>query len=143
MSDAEMHRTPGALDMHDVMQAKLAYTQAVVEAIAMSDFDRIDRSAMALVDISMQGEWMVHDTMAYVGFSDRFRDTARKLSSQAKVKDMPAVTETYGELIDTCVACHEYLRRERMSKDMPGRVSQAEVKSWMAALGMQKLKTES
>ncbi len=105
------------------MRAKLTYTQAIVEALAISDYKQIEHNAMRLVDLSQQGGWMVHDTMAYAGLSDDFRNRARTLAMGSLRNDLDLTTDHYAQLLDSCIACHDHLKQQRQTKDMPGAVS--------------------
>lgn len=132
--DRSMADRPAASPMRGIMHAKLVHTQAIVEGIATSDFDAVAQNADDLVELSERGSWMVHDTMAYVAFSDDFRNTARTLADDARRGDADRVVEHYSDLIRTCVACHDYLRRERLLKDLPGKVSRADFDQLLVAM---------
>jgi len=136
MESAEQsHEAMPADDMHAVMRAKLAHTQAIVEGIALRNFGRIERNAEALVDLSERGDWMVHETMAYVTYSDDFRNTARTLARDARQENLARVSDHYADLVRTCVACHDYLRQQRETKDLPGSVSQRALERLQLAMG--------
>lgn len=122
-ADSAVPHARRTYNMHDVMQAKLVHTQSIIEALATADFDRIEYNATALVELSESGDWMVHETIAYASFSDDFRNTARTLAINARSKDIHQSADDYAVMLDTCIACHDYLRRERLIKDMPGKVS--------------------
>jgi hypothetical protein len=106
-----------------VMQAKLAHAQAVLEGIAMADYAQIESNAMALKRISQGGDWLVHESATYLDFSTEFREICDDLVTHAHAQNLQAVALDYGHLANSCVACHSYLRMERQTRDMPGRVS--------------------
>ena len=109
--------------MPAVMQAKLAHSQAILEGIAMADYRQVEVNANALHEISLTADWLVHDTESYYAFSDRFREATMQLVGHARAKNLDAITADYARLTQTCVACHTWLRNEKQSKDMPGKVS--------------------
>jgi hypothetical protein len=106
-----------------VMQAKLAHAQAVLEGVVLADFAQIETNALALKQISRGGDWLVQESAAYFEFSAGFRAVCDDLVTHARGQDLQAAAADYAKLATTCVACHGYLRSERQSKDIPGRVS--------------------
>lgn len=121
------HATAARPGIEGVMHEKLDRAQALVAGIARADFPSIEANAMQLYVISEDAEFLVHDTVTYRVFSGQFRDIARRMADDARAEDLDAVTTGYQQLIDTCVGCHEYLRQERLIRDFPGKVSQADV----------------
>ncbi|HRP62170.1 MAG TPA: hypothetical protein PK400_02635 [Phycisphaerales bacterium] len=114
---------PPLMDMNDVMHAKLVHTQAIVEGLAIGDLRQVRLNAEQLQLVSMESTWMVHDTVAYVALSDDFRAIARALAEHAAANDLNAATTSYAALTNSCIACHTYLRQERLLRDAPGRLS--------------------
>ncbi len=106
-----------------VMQAKLAHAQAVLEGLALSDFNQIEGNAKALKRISEGGDWLKQESAAYFEFSAEFRRVCDDLVSHAGARNLHAVAADYSRLTNSCVSCHSYLRMERQTKDMPGRIS--------------------
>ena len=106
-----------------VMRAKLAHSQAVLEGIALADYAQIESNAMALKRISQGGDWLVHESATYLDFSTEFREICDDLVTHAHAQNLQAVATDYGHLANSCVACHAYLRMERQTRDIPGRVS--------------------
>jgi cytochrome c556 len=109
--------------LHDVMKAKLVHSNALLDAITYEDFDRIAQEASALTWLSERSEWLVHETVAYVAFSDEFRTVTERIADRARAHDSDGVGIAYAEMTGVCMRCHNYLRRERLYRDMPGRVS--------------------
>jgi len=106
-----------------VMQAKLAHAQAVLEGIALADYAQIETNALDLKRISLGGDWLVQESASYFSFSAEFRNICDDLANHARVQNLEAATADYAKLANSCVACHSYLRSERQTKDMPGRIS--------------------
>lgn len=123
--DEEYHTQPPRDTMPNIMQAKLAHAQALLEGLALADFGQIERNAFALVQISQQASWMVHDSPSYFAMSQNFREAAQAMVIDAQAKRLDALSRDYGALTGSCIACHRYLQAEKPTLDMPGRVSLA------------------
>jgi hypothetical protein len=106
-----------------VMRAKLAHAQATLEGIALANFPQVESNALALKEISQGAEWLVHDTLTYFEYSGKFRNVCDDLVAHARAQNLRAMAADYANLTSTCFACHDYLRMERQTKDMPARVS--------------------
>lgn len=106
-----------------VMQAKLAHAQAVLEGIALADYAQIETNALDLKRISQGGDWLVQESATYFAFSAEFRAICDDLANHARAQNLQAATADYANLANSCVACHSYLRSERQTRDMPGRIS--------------------
>jgi hypothetical protein len=124
--DDTFETPPPRTTVSAVMEAKLAHAQAVLEAISLADYAMVESNAMALKRISQGGDWLVHDSATYFEFSAEFRSACDDLIHHAQAQNVPAMTQAYANLTNTCVACHSYLRNERQTNDLPGRVSMGE-----------------
>ncbi|MCA9283957.1 MAG: cytochrome c [Phycisphaerales bacterium] len=111
----------------DIMDAKLAYTQSVLQGVVLADFGQIQHNAQELANLSREARFMVEDSIAYALLSDRFRTSATQLAQDAAKEDLEAVTRGYTALVGSCVDCHRHLQQERIDNDMPGRVSWREI----------------
>ena len=117
------HYRPPMVDMSDVMQAKMMHMFAIVEGMAVNNLQQVADNAADLRDLSERSSWLIHDSVTYIALSDEFRDTADRLSRNARRRETDAVLADYTSLTHSCLACHRYLRQERMERDMPGRIS--------------------
>jgi hypothetical protein len=106
-----------------VRRSKLAHTQAIFEGLTLADHAQIETNAAAVNVISRSSDWLAHESVEYFAFSMDFREICGNLREHAQAKNMPAVLSDDADLTTSCVSCHEYLRRQRETKDMPGRVS--------------------
>ena len=70
-------------DLRNVMKAKLAHTQSILEGLALEDFDRIKRGAQNLSTLSRADSWNIHKTPEYVKFSKDFQDLADVMVTHA------------------------------------------------------------
>ena len=109
--------------MHDVMEAKLTHTHALLEGIAIADFLQIEQNAEALTWLSQQSDFQVHETVAYGVFSDQFRQITATMAEHARQQDLDAISVDYIQMTAKCMDCHAYLRREGLVRELPGAVS--------------------
>ena len=123
MIDDQYEVPPPRDSVPAVMQAKLAHAQAILEGIALADYALIESNALAIKRISQGGDWLVQDSATYFDFSAEFRGICDDLVNHARAQNLQAMAADYANLTSSCVACHGYLRQERQTKDMPGRVS--------------------
>ena len=123
MTDDSYEAPPPRRTVPAAMQAKLAHAQAVLEGLVMADYGQVESNALDLRQISERADWLAHDTESYYAFSRKFRTVCDDLVNHSRLKDINALAADYGALTNTCVACHDYLRKERLTKDMPGKVT--------------------
>lgn len=121
--DESSESHPLAPDVHSAMQSKLAHAQAILEGLALADFEQVQSNARDLKYISQSADWLTHDTESYYTFSTRFREVCDELINHSRQKNIAALSTDYGNLTNTCIACHDYLRKERLTKDIPGKVT--------------------
>lgn len=121
--DDQYEVPPPRTNIPEVMHAKLAHSQAILEGIALNDFVQVEVNARDLRRISLGSEWLIMDTPSYHAYSESFRNVCDDLVNHAREKNLNAISADYANLTNSCVACHSYLRQERQFNDMPGRVS--------------------
>ena len=112
------------LDLKNIMQAKLVFTESIVNGLARGDLVQVAASAEAMRELSERASWRVHDTVTYVALSEVFRSQLATLAADARDSRREALVGDYVAVTNTCLACHDYLSRERQEQDMPGRISQ-------------------
>jgi cytochrome c556 len=100
----------------ELMRKKLKHAHAILEGIALNDFDKIADNADGLITISQQAEWVVVKTPQYELFSNRFRKSAESLVKNAKAKNLDGAVLDYVDLTMTCVKCHKYVRETHMTR---------------------------
>ncbi|MHC5114366.1 MAG: hypothetical protein ACYTGP_08060 [Planctomycetota bacterium] len=111
--------------VEDVMVAKLAHAKALLEGIALEDFEQIEANALALSRLSEEAGWRVHTTPAYGVHSDAFRVITDSIVTHARGENLFGVLEDYVLMTRACVACHGYMRNEGLYREVPGKVSSA------------------
>lgn len=116
-------------DLKNVMKAKLAHTQSILEGLALEDFDRIKRGAQNLGTLSRAESWNIHKTPEYVKFSKDFQDLADVMVTHATAKKLEAVALDYVQLTMLCVKCHTHTRTQGVAdagEQLPDLLSLAE-----------------
>jgi hypothetical protein len=99
-------------ELKHVMKAKLASFQAIIEGLALEDFDRIKRSAQTLSALSGGDAWKIHKTPEYIKFSRDFQDLADAMVKDAAARKLEAVTLDYVQMTMLCVKCHSHTRNQ-------------------------------
>lgn len=98
------------------MQAKLEHSQKVMEGLVTHDFDRIQKAASALSQISLTPPPDLtragdkSDEQVYEHFRMEFARLAGQLEGHARRKELEASAYIQQNLTATCIACHEYIR---------------------------------
>lgn len=98
----------------EVMAAKLKLTQAVLEGIALNDFDKVEVAADDLTRLSRATAFLD----AYKGEEYQFQVTTFKkavaaIGTKAKDKNMDGVMVAYNDLTLSCVKCHQGMRDKK------------------------------
>jgi len=104
-------KQPGSLAK--LMQEKLGSSKMLLEGIALGDFNKINRSAETLIQLSKTAEWFVYKTARYELHSNEFRRAAETILQKAKDQNLDGVTLAYFDLTMACVRCHQYVREVR------------------------------
>src|SRR5690606_6676582 len=74
------HANPAYTTVQQMMRAKLAHAQAVLEGVATNRMDQVEANANALLHLSELTQWEVHRTLEYGVYSDEFRTNVRELA---------------------------------------------------------------
>jgi len=104
-------KQPGSLAK--LMQEKLGSSKMLLEGIALGDFNKINRSAETLIQLSKTAEWFVYKTARYELHSNEFRRAAETILQKARDQNLDGVTLAYFDLTMSCVRCHQYVREVR------------------------------
>ena len=97
-------------DTTPFMKRKLDSTFALVEGLAIEDYQKIAKGAQDLILFSQETDWNVIQTESYLRMSREFRESAERLRDSAHAKNIDAATLAYFEVTLNCVRCHKYLR---------------------------------
>jgi hypothetical protein len=99
--------------LQQLMINKLTNAQKLLEGIALNKFDKTEKHAAELIQISKTAEWMAYKTPRYEQFSNEFQRAAETIVAKSKAKNMDGVTLAYFDLTMSCVRCHSYVREIR------------------------------
>lgn len=99
----------------DFMKLKLQKAQALLEGIAIEDYDQIQKNAQGLSLLCEEETWRVFQTPDYLQHSEQFRRTADSILNAAKKKNLDAAALGYVAMTMQCVNCHKYVRDVRMA----------------------------
>lgn len=96
-----------------LMAEKLANSQKLLEGIAMADFNKIERSAEQLIELTKTEEWLMHKAPRYEMHTNEFRRAAETLVRKAKDKNIDGTTLAFFDMTMSCVRCHQHVREVR------------------------------
>lgn len=108
-------RTQQPNQVADFMRVKLENSQAILEGLALEDFDLIAQNSQNISLMSQAANWQVLQTPEYLQHSGEFRRTADALTAAAKDKNLDGAALRYVELTMKCVNCHKYVRGVRLA----------------------------
>ncbi|MEO6072432.1 MAG: hypothetical protein ABIP67_04035 [Burkholderiales bacterium] len=94
----------------EFMRDKLELSKAVLEGLAMEDFDLIATKAARLSAMSKEADWRVFENSDYDQQSVIFRRQVDALTRAAKDKNLDAATLAYLRVTMSCVDCHKLVR---------------------------------
>ena len=98
----------------EAMAMKLKQSQAILEGIALNDFDRIRTAAEVLILICEYNEFL----NAFKGDEYRFqlrtfRRTIEAMAMKAKDKSMDGVALAFHDMTNQCLKCHQTMRDKK------------------------------
>lgn len=91
------------------MREHLEAVQAIVAAIAGSDFEAAERAAARIGLSEQMGQMCTHMGAAAPGFTERaieFHQTADRIASAARARDGAALLTAFSATLQTCTSCH-------------------------------------
>jgi hypothetical protein len=103
----------------DLMKAKLAHSQKILEALALNDYQAMAKNGQALIALSARAEWRVFPSPEYSMYSNEFQRACENLVKKAREENQDGATLAYLELTMNCVRCHKYVREIRMIRLEP------------------------
>lgn len=96
------------------MQQKLEHSKSILEALAIEDFDKMQRSAQALSLLSLESSWNILTTEEYLQQSSDFRRACQVIKEAAQEKNVDRAALGFVSLTARCVECHKYLRKSAL-----------------------------
>lgn len=98
---------PPRLD--DLMREKLEYSQGLLEAMVLIDYETVERLANELIRVSEFSVWSTLQEPEYLRYASDFRERAAVLIQEAQAGDVDGIALSYIEMTLTCVRCHRFL----------------------------------
>ncbi len=99
------------------MERKLGYSQDLLKALAMGDFDSMELNAERMQLISKIEGFVRKQNVSYTTQLRVFELANRDLIRQAKKKNIEGATLAFQQLTSSCVACHVTLREPANAED--------------------------
>ena len=94
-----------------LMQMKLDRSKAILEGLALEDYEKIAKNARGLRLLSLEAGWNVLQTDEYSEQSKDFRRNSELIAEAGAEKDLGRATLGYVALTVRCVECHSYMRK--------------------------------
>jgi hypothetical protein len=98
----------------DYMRTKLTFSQAIVEGLAIKNFETINAAATEIRNITEGEMWLVHKTPEYNRYSDELKRSAEELIRASQDNNLDGCTLRYFDMMLKCIDCHQYLRTNRL-----------------------------
>lgn len=114
-SAAEPPRSSAPRPARELMRQKLHYSQGVLEAIAVEDWDLLARNAKSLGAIMLDPSWPTFDIAEYSQQSVLFKRNVDALEKAAREKNIDSATLSYFRVTLSCVECHKTIRTKKVA----------------------------
>ncbi len=99
-----------------LMKQKLESAHAILDAIALGDFAKIETYAGRLKDVSKVTTWYRTDAEDFLLFAKSFQNSAEFLAERAHDKDKEGVAMGYIRVTLDCLRCHDAIRAKPPKK---------------------------
>lgn len=98
----------------EVMAAKLKFTQAILEGIAVNDYDKISTASDDLVRLLRATDFLnAYKGEEYQFQVKLFKRAGEAVGAKARDKNMDGVMVAYHDLTSTCLKCHQGMRDKK------------------------------
>ncbi len=95
------------------MRQKLAWSQAVLEGLALEKFDLVSKNAIRMRDMTHSNQWFSIKQQDYLAQTTNFQKSVDALYMAAVDKNLEAATEAYTKVAGNCVECHRLVRLDQ------------------------------
>ena len=95
------------------MRRKLEHSKAILEGLAIEDFDLIRKNSQGPKLMGLESNWNLLQTEEYLDQSREFRRTVDAIHEAAEKENLESAALRYVTLTVQCVECHKYLRSQR------------------------------
>ncbi len=107
---------PPPIRVDALMHSKLESAQELLKALALEDFERIQKNSQRLELLSIDAGWNIIQTKDYARISKEFREAPRHMRSAADKQNLDAAGLGYMKLTMSCIDCHRHVRKSRKKK---------------------------
>lgn len=105
---------------HELMVAKLKESQTLLEGIALGDFPKVEKAAIALGRIAQAAEFLnAGKSKEYELQINLFRRAADTVNRKAKDRNLDGVVLGFQDMTMTCVKCHQHTRDGQPDARLP------------------------
>ena len=94
-----------------VMLRKLSHAKDLLEGLSLQDYDKLTKSADGLIRCRDEVTWRLDQTEDYLFYSNTFWRHVDEIKTAAKKKNIDGATLAFLGMTQTCVKCHEHLRK--------------------------------
>lgn len=94
----------------NVMQAKLAHTRNLIEALVANDFETLSKQAEEMAAVTRLAAWSKNDSPAYQAESFEFENKLHLLRELAQKENTRGAALACVTLTLNCVDCHQTMR---------------------------------
>ena len=98
------------------MRQKLAYSQGVLEGLALERYDLVAKNALLMRKMSQTNSWMVLKHPDYMAQTTNYQKSLDALYLAATSKELDKATEAYSKVARDCVECHRVVRLDQHVK---------------------------
>jgi hypothetical protein len=98
------------------MREKLTSSQLVLEGLMIEDYDKMQKGAQKMIEMSNATEWQVVEGPLFARQSEEFRSAARQVIKFAKEKNLDGASLSYLHLTMTCINCHKKVNKVLISE---------------------------
>ncbi len=95
------------------MRQKVAYSQKIVEGVALEHYDVVLTNTLYLWRMSQTNSWTILHNPVYREKTAQFQVDAVALIDAARAKNTAQVLDAYARVTADCVSCHQSCRREQ------------------------------
>lgn len=105
---------------HELMRSKLKETQAILEGVALGDFDTIEKAANSILKITQAAAFLeASKSREYEVQMTLFRRSANAVKQKARDKNLEGVMLGYFDMQLSCMKCHEHTRDNKPDARLP------------------------
>ena len=95
------------------MRQKLAYSQGIIEGLALEKFDLVSKNALRLRNMTDSNFWFRMRQPDYMQLTTNFQKSSLALYTAAIEKNLDVATDAYAKMTRDCVECHRIVRLEQ------------------------------